>query len=280
MEPITLDTRPLSDLVDAFNDAFSTYQVPVEMTEEKLRGMIRARSVDLSRSFGFADGGAIVAFLLNGSRVIDGTLTAYDSGTGVRQAYQHRGIGKRLLRHALASLEAVGYGGYVLEVLTENTNAIALYEQHGFRRVRTFHCYSGSPDYPSSDDQAVSVSPITDRWSERIEPMVQYHPSWQNAHEAIDALADECVLIEASGETGCVAYGVLEPKSGNLMQFGFDPSYAGRARAVLAAAARTAEVDEIRHLNVDAEAVAINEFLVDSGFRRIVSQFEMVFSWI
>lgn len=63
-----IGTERFPEAYDAFVDAFSDYLVRVEMTEAKLRRMIRRRSVDLNRSLALFEGRRMVGFVLNGLR--------------------------------------------------------------------------------------------------------------------------------------------------------------------------------------------------------------------
>lgn len=285
---ITLNTVPRAAIVDAFNDAFAEYEVPVRMTEDRFETMSRSRSIRFEHSFGIAIDGKLAAFILNGSRTIDGVLTANNSGTGVRRAFQSQGHGRRLLRETMTHLIALGYRRYTLEVLAGNTAAISLYTQHRFVRGRTLNCYevrrSGATAALSAAagiEGAVSVSPIPPGWQRRVAPAVRYAPSWQNAGEAIAVVSERCSLVLANdrgiGRDGdsVAAFAVIDRRIGNLMQFGFVPGAGKSARAVLLAAGRAAKTDTIRHLNVDGSAGIVCDLLVGAGFRPTATQYEM-----
>lgn len=263
----------MDELVAAFNDAFSSYAVPMRLTADKLALMIRARDVDLTRSYGAFEGGSLRGFLLNGFRVIDGARTAYDSGTGVVQACQGRGLGRLLMEHALARLAHGGVEHYVLEVLTVNEPAIALYEGLGFETTRTLHCFERSAR--EGGEAPVASRSIEQDWARRVGHLHAFRPSWQNANEAVSKLAERCVLLE-TGDDSPTAFGVLEKPTGNLMQFGFLPGHEDAARAILRGAARASEHDRLRCLNIDARAASVLAVLESEGFTPVVSQLEMV----
>jgi ribosomal protein S18 acetylase RimI-like enzyme len=56
---------------------------------------------------------------------------------GVVPEHRGRGLGKCLLRSALAGFEEVGLHRVSLEVTAENRSAIHLYRDHGFRTIKT-----------------------------------------------------------------------------------------------------------------------------------------------
>lgn len=287
VEYTSLGSLPSEELLSAFNDAFSDYQVSVTMTPEKIARLMRARSVELGRSYGVVDGSRLVAFVLNGIRTIGGVLTAYDSGTGVRRRYQGRGLGRGLLAHSLGELAKFGCGRYVLEVLSENAGAIELYRKAGFHKTRTFHCYELAGDdvaWVSEDapgartgegHSGVAAETIRPGWDRAVGHLRSSEPSWQNADAAVDAMGDTCRLLMYKKDGELAAYAVVETNAGNLMQVGVVPGEDWAGAAVIHAALAAAGSDKLRILNVDAEDQRLNEFLVSIGFKLTVSQFEM-----
>ncbi len=85
--------------------------------------------------------GEIVGASINGE--IDGVGWIYE--LGVRQAWQGRGIGRTLLRHALASFAVRGVPVARLGVDTENeSGALELYRSEGMRPVREWRLFEKS----------------------------------------------------------------------------------------------------------------------------------------
>lgn len=263
----------MDEIVDAFQDAFSSYAVPVHMTKPKLEMMMRTRSVRLDCSFRLFGGDRLVGFVLNGSRVCDQLLTAYDSGTGVRAGYQNKGHGAALLVHTTTELRELGYRRYLLEVLTDNEPAISLYQRHGFSILRELCCYRLTRSEVDGSDQDVTASAVDGDWSRRLSHVQTYRPSWQNNADSVRAISDSCRILQAKQGGKTVAYGILEPSSGTLMQIGWT-NYES-AKAIIGKAAEVATSDELKVLNVPTTSTETNQVLTACGFRRFVSQYEM-----
>jgi ribosomal protein S18 acetylase RimI-like enzyme len=280
MQPIPLEQVLLGELVAAFYDAFAVYAVRIEMTDAKLENLIRARSVRLDRSYGFLEGDRLVAFILTGSREVDGHPTAYNSAMGVRRDYQRRGLGRRLLTHTMDRLQAYGYRRYLLEVITTNTAAHRLYLSQGFSQRRLLHSYKAKASAPPSPDGGGAVvSALDPGWAQRIAPLLSHTPTWQNAVPSVNAIADHCRLIVAGPTDPPTAMAVLDPRFGILHQFGFAHGETEAARLVVARALAASATDALNIINVDSVDARMNRFLETAGFERTISQWEMDYCW-
>jgi ribosomal protein S18 acetylase RimI-like enzyme len=76
-----------------------------------------------------------VGFILNGVRTVGGKRIAWNGGTGVVPEYRRHGIGRRMIEACLEVYRAHDVDIAYLEAIAQNTPAIALYEQVGYRIV-------------------------------------------------------------------------------------------------------------------------------------------------
>ncbi len=67
---------------------------------------------------------------------------AYIAGFGVLPAYRGRGYGRQILAQTIREIRAMGQYKIVLEVATENKNALSLYQSCGFQEVSSYDYYS------------------------------------------------------------------------------------------------------------------------------------------
>ncbi len=67
---------------------------------------------------------------------------AYIAGFGVLPRYQHRGYGRQILAQTIREIRATGQNKIVLEVTTENKNALSLYQSCGFEEISSYDYYS------------------------------------------------------------------------------------------------------------------------------------------
>lgn len=62
-------------------------------------------------------------------------------GLSVRKSAWHRGIGSMIMEKLIASAREKGLELIHLEVRSDNTRAVRLYEKYGFRRIGTFPAF-------------------------------------------------------------------------------------------------------------------------------------------
>ncbi len=85
--------------------------------------------------------GVIIGFILISINVDE----CHILNIGVAIDYQHQGLGKALMTHALAHAKSHGIGVVYLEVRRSNTRAIALYKKLQFRLVGLRKAYYPMP---------------------------------------------------------------------------------------------------------------------------------------
>ena len=66
---------------------------------------------------------------------------AYVTSLGVLLEYRGRGFGRQILARTGAMLIAEGWDQVLIEVETDNQNALGLYRAVGFRETRTYGFY-------------------------------------------------------------------------------------------------------------------------------------------
>jgi hypothetical protein len=178
-----------------------------------------------------------------------------------------------LLRDTVAELARLGYRSYLLEVITTNTVASTLYANTGLHRTRRLDCFRAPRLSAEPVDPDVFVSPIDPAWMSRVAGLIEYAPSWQNESASVDEIADACCLVDARRDGRTVAFAVLIPQFGNLMQIGWNDADA--FRSVLARASAEAVSDTLTVINLPQSAFEIRRALETSGFQRFISQYEM-----
>ena len=97
MEYRTLENIDSICIYEAFTQAFSDYQVSVDMSFKSFETMLKRNGFMPAVSVGAFVDKTLVAFILNGVREWDNEKTVYDLGTGVIPDFRRTGIMGELL---------------------------------------------------------------------------------------------------------------------------------------------------------------------------------------
>jgi len=259
-----IDVRPLTGILfeqifETFSRGFSDYVVPFQPSSDALREMLTRRGFVASLSVGAFDGDQLVGITLNG---VDEDR-AYDSGTAVIPTHRRRGLSSRMMQ---LSFELLAPRTYILEVLQQNTPAVALYESLGFVHTRPFQVWSFAAQAPSRLPELANADlDVIRSWCDVV-------PSWQNDVPSLRRARDSYVVL---GDSDGAA--VLFPRTGDLPLLAVAPHARkqGLGRRLLNAAATRAN-KPLRILNVDDRDAGISAFLEKCGAARGPKQFEMV----
>jgi N-acetylglutamate synthase-like GNAT family acetyltransferase len=122
---------------NVLNQGFSDYIVPVQMGLEQLNSMLKVDSVDLQHSqVVIRDGGAIGVALI-AKRGWNCRL----AGMAIAPSARGQGVGRFLLKKVIDDARGRGDRQMVLEVIEENSPAVSLYKNTGFRHIRKLVSY-------------------------------------------------------------------------------------------------------------------------------------------
>jgi ribosomal protein S18 acetylase RimI-like enzyme len=271
--------RLLSDddfesLYDCFLTAFSDYEVDMLMSREQFRQRLRRDGVRLELSAAAFDGERMVGFYINGSGDWQGKSTAYDAGTGVIPDYRGRGVAKELFAFLERRLKEVGVAQYLLEVLTSNVPAAALYRKLGFQETRRLVVFR-SQKGPKRLEHSVSIKAIEQPDWALYKTFWDGFPSWQNSSEAVDRVRGDRSIVAAYANDKCVGYGVVFVPSANLMQLAVAPQHrregVGSAILAILEGSTTLKIN-----NIDEDLKAALAFYEANGYKRVLSQYEMI----
>jgi GNAT superfamily N-acetyltransferase len=140
---VAVALRPSTDftsaqLTELFTAGYEGYFVPMKIDEAGFDQMADVLDFDLACSRVALDGDTPVGLANLGLR---GPRT-WLGGIGVTPPARRRGIGEQLTRALMDSARERGATQMLLEVITENAPAIALYEKLGFEHVRELEVLS------------------------------------------------------------------------------------------------------------------------------------------
>lgn len=125
----------------AMQHCFEGYLVPVRPTPESWERRFRGEHLDPWASRIYERGGEAVAVLFITRR----GWTSRVGGMAVAKEARGGGLGRHVMRDAIADARARGDRVLLLEVIEQNTTAVRLYKSLGFRMVRRLVGYRHEP---------------------------------------------------------------------------------------------------------------------------------------
>ena len=271
-----LAAADLIPLYECFLEAFSDYQVDMQMSREQFQHRITRDGVRLEISTGAFDNQKMIGFYMNGAGVWQGKQTAYDAGTGVIAQYRGAGVAKELFAFMVPRLKEVGIAQYLLEVLSENDRAVALYRKLGFvetRRLAVFR--SDEPVTRFSELPDVSIRSVQEPDWELFESFWDGYPSWQNSSAAVERVTNAREILGAYVEDECVGYGVVFRPFGNPMQLAVAREHRRRGIGSRILAALSSD-EPLKVNNIDENLKGTLAFFEANKFKIILTQYEML----
>ncbi len=276
----TLDDVAVPILHEAFVNAFSDYQVKMDLPLWKFEIMLKRRGFVPEISMGAFKDNVLAGFVLNGFRSWNDKPTVYDLGTGVIPEFRKQGITSTMLTALKELLKSKNIDQYLLEVIQSNTSAFSLYIKQGFEIVRDFACFSlDKADFSAPCTYNVEhVNKIEPSCWEQLKCFWDFHPSWQNSIDSVNAVSDSFIYSLVKEENKIVGYGVIDRISGDLVQLAVDKTFRHRGvgRSIISDLSASTEAGRIAILNVDNTAVSAVNFLLALGFTNSVRQYEML----
>ncbi|HIJ16654.1 MAG TPA: GNAT family N-acetyltransferase [Thermoplasmata archaeon] len=136
-----IEKGQLDALVDAQNEIFSDYLVPMKSSRAFFIDFVQSVGGNIANVIVAMDGGRIVGYA---NPVVD-RGEAWIGGVGVVPGHRGRGIGEKLMLAAEDFSRNQGAETSILEVIQGNTRAHGLYRRLGYEDVRNYVCAEGKP---------------------------------------------------------------------------------------------------------------------------------------
>ena len=211
-----LTGQSVATLTQTFNEAFSDYDVPLQITEAQLADKLMADQIDLTLSPGAFDQDRLVGFIWHG---IEGDL-AWNGGTGVVPSYRGQRITDQLYAFILPHLRAAGIKKTVLEVLQNNHPAVHIYQKNGFVVQRELDCFLGSIKVVNAKKE-VDIRMVTAIDPHEQEAFRDWLPTFQNRDQKLINLGNKVIRLGAYVNDQIVAYLVADSAAdkGSIYQF-------------------------------------------------------------
>ncbi|HEU4835501.1 MAG TPA: GNAT family N-acetyltransferase [Pyrinomonadaceae bacterium] len=270
-----LSNAGFSSLYKCFLEAFADYQVNMQMSEQEFAQRLTRDGVQMEISVGAFEDDRMIGFYMNGLGDWQGRQTAYDAGTGVIPDYRGRGVAQDAFAFMVSKLKERAVSQYLLEVLSSNERAVALYRKLGFVEVRKLAVLRSQQPLDRLDQlSGVEVRHIEEPDWKLFESFWDGYPSWQNSIAAVERIPNDRVIIGAHVDGACVGYGVVFRPAANLMQLAVAPAH--RRKGIGSRILRALSGGETFKVNnIVEELKGTLAFFEANGFKVVLEQFEM-----
>jgi GNAT superfamily N-acetyltransferase len=181
-------TLSVGERAELFTAAYEGYVVPMLIDEAALAWMQEKFDFDLDASrIAYRDGDPVgLANLAVRGR------DAWIGGVGVVASARRAGVGEALMRAVHEEARSCGVERVWLEVIVENTGALALYEKLGYEVVQDVEVWTLPAAEGEHAGREVPVSDVKTQLPERHEP-------WQRADGTLSHYDDVRGLVTESG---------------------------------------------------------------------------------
>jgi len=215
----SLENEAIANIHSVFTDAFSEYQVKIDMPIEKLTEMMITRSYSKRLSMGCYEEDKLVGFTLVGFRETKNGKECYDIATGIIKSHQNKGLGDKILKQLLVELSSADINCFSLEVLENNTAAQRVYSNNGFKISRKLCCYEKKSIIGKINDTEVTKEEGLS--SDDEGEYCSFAPSWQNSLTAYMNFKEKYhIEVMRDVKQTVRGYGIIHRETGSILQIG------------------------------------------------------------
>lgn len=271
----TLEGITAKEIVTAFNLSFSDYFVPMQLTSEQLSVKFKSENFNPDYSVGAFNNGRLVGFILHFYDKVNGEIIIYNGGTGVIKEFRGQGLTQKMYAFIIPQLKKAGISHIVLEVLTQNIQAIKSYEKAGFLHNRILKCFKGQASVSNVNGEIDIEEALLYDWN-RLILFWDFEPTWQNSIQTLENLKIENVLIYAKIANMIAGYLVYNPKTKRIQQIAVDKKF--RRKGIASAMVRyliQKHGTNLVLINVESGNLEITRFLEKIGLQNHIDQIEL-----
>lgn len=206
--------------------------------------------------------------------------TLYNGGTGVISDKRNSGLGVKMYEYIMPELLNTIADRIILEVVTTNDPALALYRKLGFTYLRTFKCFKAKKFRAKHSNQEVVIMRNTDWDPDSYLDFQDFEASFIDNNQQVGFNIKNEMLLEAFLHNQCVGYAIFQPRLGRITQMGVHRKHRGQGvgSRLMQEMHTYSEKKEMTILNIPEEAEDLILFLEGQGFVNEIDQYEMELS--
>lgn len=220
MEFRTLENTAIDEVSAVFNVTFLNSIAPFQLTKEEFSQKIKNESIDFKLSAGAFIEDKLVGFIMHAKDLINNEWVAYNAGTGVDPDFRGNKIISKLYDFILPIIKSNGIHKIQLEVITENTKALSIYERIGFKINRELNCYKGF--IGKKEERKYEIQELKNYDWQTMKSFWSIQPSWQNEITAANNSFDKNKSIGIYDQKILLGYVIFNPISNKILQLAID----------------------------------------------------------
>ena len=276
--------KDVSKMRRTFNNAFSDYIVPINLTHGQfIQKIVQKTNISFNYSVGAYSKKKLIGFIFNSINYYEGKKTAYNGGTGVIPKYRGNKLTEKMYFSIFPKLEKNGIEQCVLEVISNNKPAIKVYENLGFTRSKFFHCmklksessYLSGLKKPNIDLKF----PQSPKWK-KYESFCDYETCFLDSLPLLKKNKLNETILEAYQNEKLVGFLIFNNKMGRVEHIGIDHDERGKgiASMLIKKMIRICRNKPIYILNLNERNYDVLNFFLRVGFQNEIDQFELKLS--
>ena len=234
-----------------------------------------ADKTDLDLSVGVFENDTLIGFILHGKDTINEETIIYNGGTGVIPKKRGHGLTKKMYRFILPILKENKIDSLILEVISNNQQAIKSYMHSGYKKNRTFACYKGSL-LPLDVNKSIKIKTLNQYDWDVMESFWDMTPTWQASKKVLNQLIESHVSYGAYKENKLVGYCIYNSNNNRIQHLAVDKNF----RKTKIASTLLTEISKtygnsISIINIDKSSKPTNQFFKSLGLEDYLEQLEM-----
>jgi len=276
--------KDVSKMRRTFNNAFSDYIVPINLTHGQfIQKIVQKTNISFNYSVGAYSKKILIGFIFNSINYYEGKKTAYNGGTGVIPKYRGNKLTEKMYSSIFPKLEKNGIEQCVLEVISNNKPAIKVYENLGFTRSKFFHCMklkSESSYLSGLKKPNIELKfPQSPKWK-KYESFCDYETCFLDSLPLLKKNKVNETILEAYQDDKLVGFLIFNKKMGRVEHIGIDQDARGRgiASMLIKKMIRICRNKRIYILNLNERNYDVLNFFLRVGFQNEIDQFELKLS--
>ena len=275
MEFKTLSGISTHTILEVFNAAFSDYFIPLELNKDQLKSKMLADKTNLDISVGAFENNNLIGVMLHGIDIINDETIVYNGGTGVIPSKRGHGLTKQMYHYILPILKDKGVNKLVLEVISENTQAIKSYTYSGYKTVRKLVCYKGDIKKLNTNSE-IQIQQISIYNWDVMSSFWDSKPTWQNSIHVLNTLKQDTKSFGAFLDNKLIGYVIFNSSSQRIHQIAVHQNWRQQHIASTLVSELISNFgNSLAIINVDKTDVTLNSFLKHIGLHPTIEQLEM-----